>query len=186
MRHTRLAKAAHGLTELIGAPKTIGVACWSKTDWPGIAHDGDSIYSTYGLFVHEMPHWVHLSPGTCRAIETLLHSRPQFPNVYTADALETLTHEIMHAIGVDSEAAAECSSMQLSPFIAGILGVPAHYAMRLAAVDLQAYGRLPPSYRDKRRCRENGEWDLFKGKRSPPWHAIPLGLGRVATVGASG
>jgi hypothetical protein len=170
MRHTRLSEAAYELSKFVGTPRTIAVACWSKAEWPGIAHDRDGVYATSGLFMDDMPHWVHLSPGTCRSLETLLHHRPKFPNVYTADALETLTHEVMHAVGIDGEAEAECIGMQLSAFMAGMLGVPERYSIRLSALDLENYAGLPPGYIDRKRCREDGEWDLVKGQNSPPWH----------------
>ena len=74
--------------------------------------------STYGFWMGDMPHWVHLSPETCRGIETLLHNRPAYPNAFTADAIQTLSHEMMHALGVDNEAEAECLGMQVSAVLA--------------------------------------------------------------------
>ena len=62
---TRLSAAAYKLTEYIGSPKTVDVACWSRRDWPRVAGD-DDIYSTFGFWMGDMPHWVHLSPETCR------------------------------------------------------------------------------------------------------------------------
>ena len=104
-----------------------------------------------------MPHWVHLSPETCRGIETLLHNRPEYPNAFTADAIQTLTHEMMHALGVDSEAEAECLGMQVSAVLAEELGVPKHYALRLAHLNLENYVDLPPEYIDKKAVpRERG------------------------------
>jgi len=99
-----------------------------------------------------------------------------FPNVYVADALATVTHEVMHAIGIEDEAEAECLGMQLSAFMASRLGVPDHYAMRLSALDLENYTRLPPGYVDRKRCQEDGEWDVFKGRKSPPWHIDSIRL----------
>jgi branched-chain amino acid transport system substrate-binding protein len=166
---TRLSAAAYKLTEYIGSPKTVDVACWSRRDWPRVAND-DDIYSTFGFWMGDMPHWVHLSPETCRGIETLLHNRPAYPNAFTADAVQTLTHEMMHALGVDSEAEAECLGMQVSAVLAEALGVPKHYALRLAHLNLENYVDLPPEYIDRKRCRENGVWDLRQNEKSPPWH----------------
>src|SRR5262249_18603833 len=64
---TRLSATAYALTRRIGAPKSVDVACWSKAEWSEIATDGDPLYSTTGLYVEDMPHWVHLSPKVCRA-----------------------------------------------------------------------------------------------------------------------
>ena len=122
---TRLSDAAYKLSSTIGSPKTVDVACWSRQDWPRVADD-DDIYSTFGFWMGDMPHWVHLSPETCRGIETLLHNRPAYPNAFTADAVQTLSHEMMHALGVDSEAEAECLGMQVSAVLAQELGVPKH------------------------------------------------------------
>ena len=118
-----------------------------------------------------MPHWLHLSPGTCRAMETLLHKRPTYPNVYTADAVDTLTHELMHALGIDNEAQAECYALQLSVDLSKELGVPDHYAHRLSHLNLENYSDLAPEYIDRKRCSEDGAWDLAKGKNSSPWHS---------------
>jgi branched-chain amino acid transport system substrate-binding protein len=167
---TRLSDAAYRLSRFIGSPKTIDVACWSRWDWPKVADD-DDIYSTFGFWMGDMPHWVHLSPETCRGIETLLHNRPAFPNAFTADAVQTLSHEMMHALGVDSEAEAECLGMQVSAVLAQDLGVPKHYALRLSHLNLENYADLPPEYIDRKRCRENGVWDLREDAPSPPWHA---------------
>ena len=127
---TRLSAAAYKLSQFIGSPKTIDVACWSRWDWPRVADD-DDIYSTFGFWMGDMPHWVHLSPETCRGIETLLHNRPAFPNAFTADAVQTLSHEMMHALGVDSEAEAECLGMQVSAVLAA--GSRRAEALRAAA-----------------------------------------------------
>jgi branched-chain amino acid transport system substrate-binding protein len=170
VRHTGLSDAAYALSKLIGKPKTVNVACWSNRDWPTVAQEDDDVYATYGIWIWDMPHWLHLSPDTCRAFETLLHHRPAYPNVYTADAVDTLTHELMHALGVDGEAQAECYALQLSVDLARQLGVPGHYAMRLAHLNLENYADLAPEYIDRTRCREDGVWDLARGKPSPPWH----------------
>jgi hypothetical protein len=166
---TRLSDAAYALSRFVGSPKTIDVACWSRWDWPKVADD-DDIYSTYGFWMGDMPHWVHLSPETCRGIETLLHNRPKFPNAFTADAVQTLSHEMMHALGVDSEAEAECLGMQVSAVLAQELGVPKRYSLRLAHLNLENYEDLPAEYIDRKQCRENGVWDLREDEPSPPWH----------------
>jgi hypothetical protein len=119
-----------------------------------------------------MPHWVQLSAGVCRAMETLLKHRPLYPNVYTANAVEALTHETMHSIGIDNEAQAECFGMQLSFALADNLGVPDAYSLRLARLNLQNYADRPPSYINASRCREDGQWDLFPNRDSPPWHSL--------------
>ena len=78
---------------------------------------------------------------------------------------------MMHALGVDSEAEAECLGMQVSAVLAEDLGVPKHYALRLAHLNLENYEDLPPEYIDRKRCREDGVWDLRENQPSPPWHA---------------
>jgi branched-chain amino acid transport system substrate-binding protein len=166
---TRLSTAVYRLTEFLGTPKRIDVACWSRHDWPRVADDPD-IYETFGFWIGDMPHWVHLSPETCRGIETLVQNRPEYPNAFTADAIQTLTHESLHALGVDSEAETECLAMQVQAVLSTALGVPRHYAVRLAHLSLQNYVQLPPEYIDKARCRENGVWDIKQNESSLPWH----------------
>lgn len=171
IRDTRLATAAYSLTRLIGEPHTIDVACWSKQDWSHVSGDsGDTPYATLAFWTRTMPHWVHLSPGVCQALETLLNHRPLYPNVITADAVETLTHEMMHAIGISNEAEAECLGMQLSYVLADKLGIPPTYSLSLARLNLANYAHRPPSYIDTQRCREGGQWDIYPNENSPPWN----------------
>jgi branched-chain amino acid transport system substrate-binding protein len=170
MRHVVLSNVAYSLSKLMGRPVRVNVACWSKLDWFGLARDGDSEYTTDGFWWSKMPHWVHLSPEICRSMETLMHNRPQYPNVYTAEAVVTLTHEMIHAIGIEREALTECFAMQASAGVAGLLGVPEHYALRLAHLSLENYGEKPPSYIDRTHCREGGTWDILPEEDSPPWH----------------
>jgi hypothetical protein len=171
IQETRLSDAVYKLTEWIRRPRMVAVACWSDKDWNAFNGGGsDKVYSTVAFWSPDLPHWVQLSPQTCRAMETLLHHRPAYPNAITADAVVTLTHETMHAIGIEKEAEAECFGMQLTTFMAIELGVPAHYAQRLGQLSLQDYWSRPPDYIDTSRCREDGAWDLFPGEPSEPWH----------------
>lgn len=171
----RLSAASYWMTKAAGAPKKIAVACWNPTDWPGISGDsGDGIFATYGLYLPYMPHWVHLSPATCRGIETLLYHRPRVPNRIIAFAVDTVTHEMIHALGIRSEAQTECYAMQVSIIMALRLRVPLAYSQRLARLNLDNYLRHPARYIDTTRCRENGAWDLQPNKPSPPWHYLTL------------
>jgi hypothetical protein len=76
----------------------------------------------------------------------------------------------MHAIGIHNEARAECFGMQESAALAQSLGVPAHYAKRLAQLNLENYAARPPSYINRSTWREDGTWDLLPGEGSLPWH----------------
>src|SRR3989442_15914508 len=127
-----------------------------------------------------MPHTIHLSPGICRGVETLLYHRPLYPNAILANAVETVTHEMMHALGItrqryggSAEPIAECFGMQLSIVMAANLGVPLSYDKQLARLNLINYATRPLSYRDSYKCRENGAWDIFPTRPSPPWHDFP-------------
>jgi hypothetical protein len=91
-----------------------------------------------------MPRWINLSPGICRSIETLLYHRPRYPGPITADGMDTLTHEMIHALGVVDEARTECFAMQLSYFTDTSLGSPAWYGARLAHLSLGNYPEHPP------------------------------------------
>jgi hypothetical protein len=178
IKQSRLSRAAYSLSKLLGAPKTVAVFCWSDTDWVNVGGDsGDRVYSTLAFFAPLMRHWVQLSPTVCRAMEPLLYHRPRFANRFTANAVETLTHEMMHALGVtpqrygaNSEAVAECYGMQLSNLLAINLGAPYDYANSLSRYNLTNYKTRPPNYVNTSNCREDGAWDIFKGDDSPPWH----------------
>jgi hypothetical protein len=173
-KQTRLSTASYALSKYIGAPKTVAVFCWNEADWKNVSGNGDPYYTTLAFWSRSEPHWIELSPGVCRGIETLLYHRPRFPNAILADAIETVTHEMMHALGVhdvpQAEAKAECFGMQLSIIMAATLGVPIAYSNQLARLNLQNYVLRPPSYIDFNNCRENGAWDLFPNRASPPWH----------------
>jgi hypothetical protein len=171
VKQTRLSRAAYTLSKLLHRPKAIAVACWSPLDWENISGDNpESGYSTLGFYRLSMPHWVHLSPGICHTFETLVYHRPKYTNVHTADALDTLTHEMIHAIGIHNEAQTECYAMQLDFATGYALGLPLPYAENLDRLSLRNYFEHPPEYINITRCRENGQWDLTPGRDSLPWH----------------
>jgi hypothetical protein len=172
---TRLAAASYWIMKAVGLPKMLGVACWSAAHWPRISGDpGDTVYSTFGLYVPSMPHWIHLSPATCRGIETLLYHRPLYPNRIVANAVDTVTHEMIHALGVRNEAKTECLAMQVSLVMALRLGVPLRYSQQLAHLNLANYFLHPSQYVDTIRCSEGGAWDIAPNEPSPPWHDLGL------------
>jgi hypothetical protein len=171
--HRKLSDAAYRFSKLIGRPKTVAVACWSDRDWPSVSGEApDGPYATLGFYSPRLPHWLHLSPTTCRRLQSLLTSRPLYPNKYTSSALETLTHEMIHALGVSDEARTTCYAMQTSMFMANTLGLPGSYGARLARLTLKNYPLHPPRYINKQRCREGGAWDLWPDRPSPPWNAF--------------
>jgi hypothetical protein len=172
VKQSRLSQAAYGLSKALGHPKAIAVACWGGADWANISgQNPESEYTILGFHLFgSMPHWVDLSPGICHTFETLLYHRPKFANVVTANALDTLTHEMLHALGVRNEAQTECFAMQLS-FVTGVkLGLPLAYAENLDRLSLRNYFSHPPAYVDRERCREGGAWDLTPHTLSLPWH----------------
>jgi len=171
-RHTVLSGTTRRFSRLVGKPRQVAVACWSERDWASVNGDeADSVYSTLGFWQSSQPHWIHLAPTTCRALQTLLTSRPRYANASLASAVNTLTHELIHALGVKSEARTECFSMQSTTMMARQLGVPGAYADRLGRLTLRNYSLLEPGYVDRSRCREGGAWDLDPDQPSPPWHA---------------
>ena len=121
-----------------------------------------------------MPHWLQLSPGICHTMETLVYHRPLYSNRLTANAVDTLTHEMIHALGIRNEAVTECYAMQLNWITAHSLGVPLKYSFNLSRLSLDNYRLHPPSYVNLSACREDGAWDLYKGEPSLPWHSFAL------------
>jgi hypothetical protein len=173
VKQTRLSQAAYALSKVIGAPKAVAVPCWSTLDWRAIAGDNpERGYNILGFWEPGMPHWLQLCPGICNALETLTYKRPRFANRFTANAVDTLTHEMIHALGVRSEAATKCFSMQLLWLTARSLGVPPAYAENLSKLSLENYGFHPPQHVDRSACRENGALDLFKNRPSLPWNTF--------------
>ena len=175
VKQRKLSQAGYALSKALGLPKSIAVACWSTTDWQNISGDNpESTYSTLGMWNPFLPHWVSLSPGICRTFETLIYHRPKYANIYTSDALDTLTHEMLHSLGLRNEAQTECYAMQLSWVTGLAMGLPLSYAENLDRLSLRLYATHPPKYIDRNRCREDGAWDLSKGKPGLPWHLISL------------
>jgi hypothetical protein len=103
-------------------------------------------------------------------METLLTSRPQYPNVITANALDTVAHEMIHAMGIRNEPLTECFAMQTADVLGWYLGIRGRYLTGLSRLFLAAYKLLPDRYHDPVRCREGGVWDLEPKSPSSPWH----------------
>jgi len=80
---------------------------------------------------------------------------------------------MVHAMGIRNEAETECFAMQLSIVMAVELRVPLAYSKQLGRLTLANYFDHPSNYIDTNRCREDGQWDLFKNRPSPPWHDFP-------------
>jgi hypothetical protein len=174
-KHKVLSAATYRFTKEVGHPRLLSIACWSDRDWPGVSLNDDPLSSTLGFFSPLQPRWIHLSPQICRSLQTLLTSRPKYPNRLIADGVDTLTHEMIHAaFGVKNEALTECYSMQVTELMALDLKVPFTYAKRLGRLTLANYLDLPPKYIDRNRCSESGQWDLFPEEPSPPWHDFPV------------
>lgn len=170
-KHRKLTAAAYRYSVLLHRSRRIAVACWSDKDWPNVSGEApDDLYSTLGFWSRLQPRWLHLSPSVCRGLQTLLTSRPTYPNRITANALDTLTHEMLHALGWKDEALVECFSMQTSLLMAHTLGLGDRYGARLARLTLANYSSHPPRYTDVLRCREGGAWDIWPSEPSPPWH----------------
>lgn len=168
-KHARLSSAVYQYSKWIGYPRQVAVACWSDRDWPTVSESATH-HTLLGFWSPLQPRWLHLAPQTCRAMQTLLTSRPQYPNVITANALDTVAHEMLHAMGIHNEAMTECFSMQTADVLGWYLGIRGQYLKGLSRLFLAAYKHLLPKYRDPVRCREGGEWDNDPKHPSSPWH----------------
>lgn len=165
----RLSAAVYQYSKWLGYPRRVAVACWSDRDWPTVSESAEH-HTLLGFWAPLQPRWLHLAPQTCRAMETLLTSRPQYPNVITANALDTVAHEMIHAMGIQSEPLTECFAMQTADVLGWYLGIRGQYLKGLSRLFFAAYKFLPARYRDPVRCREGGAWDLEPKSPSSPWH----------------
>ena len=165
----RLSAAVYQYSKWLGYPRRVAVACWSDRDWPTVSESAEH-HNLLGFWAPLQPRWLHLAPQTCRAMETLLTSRPQYPNVITANALDTVAHEMIHAMGIRTEPLTECFAMQTADVLGWYLGIRGQYLKGLSRLFLAAYKLLPARYRDPVRCREGGAWDLEPKIPSSPWH----------------
>jgi hypothetical protein len=168
-KQTRLTTAVYQYSKWLGFPRRVAVACWSDRDWPTVTEMAEH-HNLLGFWAPTQPRWLHLSPRVCRAMETLLTNRPHYPNAIIANALDTVAHEMIHAMGIGNEAKTECLAMQTADVVGWYLGVRGQYLRGLSRLFLAANKQRPPQYRDAYRCREGGPWDLDPGHPSPPWH----------------
>jgi hypothetical protein len=80
------------------------------------------------------------------------------------------THEVLHTVGVTSEAAATCYALQLTPLMSRLLGTDLRYGGRLAQLLGRWYRRenLAPGYWSPQ-CRDGGRLDLSPDAAGWPW-----------------
>jgi len=116
-----------------------------------------------GFWLPYQSRWLHLSPKQCTDVQGLMSDRQ--PNGQRAYALSTVLHERIHAQDIPIEAQAECYSVQLVYEFARELNFTPTKAFRLTqlAVRKSNASFTGTRYRDPRRCRDGGAWDLYPG-----------------------
>lgn len=165
IKHVRLGEKLYSTMKRLGIPRVVAIACWSKADWPSVlrsvgAKAQDRID---GFWLSYQSRWVHLSPKQCSDVQGLMSDRQ--PNGQRAYALSTVLHERIHAQDIPIEAQAECYSVQLVYEFARELNFVPAKAVRLMELAVRKSNATftGTRYRDPRRCRDGGAWDLYPG-----------------------
>ena len=167
--HALLSEAVFEYSKWLGFPRRVGVACWSEGDWRSVAGSGEH-HILLGFWTPAQPRRLHLSPRVCRSLQALMSSRPRYADATSANALDTVAHEMLHAMGYRNEAQTECYAMQTADVVGHHLGVPRAYLKGLSRLFLVANSRRSSEYQDPIRCSEGGVWDLDPAHASAPWH----------------
>lgn len=145
-------------TRLARGPRA--VFCWSQDDWRALMGPKRDVAT--GFVEYRSPRQVHLAPEICAKLALIRYKRPRPPaTLGAAIGLLVFTHEVMHTVGVDNEAAATCFALQLSPLTSRLLGTSFAYGYRLAVLLTRWYSpsRLAPGYWSSE-CRDGGRLDL--------------------------
>jgi hypothetical protein len=169
IKHTVLTRLVYRTMKRLGLPRQLAFACWNRADWVSVVQaDGmepEAGSELLGFWLGRQPRWLHLAPGICSDVQSLLTTKR--PNARRGAALGTVIHETLHAYGVRNEAQTNCFAVQLVPVFAWNLGLSvarADYLGTLARNYTRRYA--PAGYWNRTRCRDGGPWDLFPGSRS--------------------
>lgn len=109
-----------------------------------------------------------LKYDACKAVYDWMGSDKQDPSEMEVVAVHVLAHESQHLAGVQSEAVAECYSVQTTEQAALLLGATAAQARALAVqYATQVYPRMPDDYRSAD-CKDGGMLDLHPDSSAWP------------------
>jgi len=150
------------------ARKRANVYCWSAADWNRLhvrrrEERGEGLawvlgYVPYGSTA------IHLAPEVCNRLDLIAYKkkRPQGTSrVDFAEAVDTLAHEAIHALGVTDEAITECYSLQLMDWTAMKLGTNYSYAREMSRSAWRVIYPLIPDEYWSPDCYSGGPLDLF-------------------------
>lgn len=153
-------------TELVG--KHAPVYCWNAADWNSLhvrrrEQSGEGLSWVLG-YVFRGSTAINLAPEVCNRLDLLAYkrSRPRGnARIDFAEAVDTLMHEAIHALGNTDEAVTECYSLQFMDWAAMKLGTNLAYARDMSTLAWRViYPRIPPQYRTDE-CYNGGPLDLF-------------------------
>jgi hypothetical protein len=153
----RLSKAVSAVT---GRPSE--VRCWTRSDWDALSKEIRPYDEIQG-YVPLGGRRIHLIGSSCAPLVELYQRR--FPKdaetrFDLASALNLLSHEAQHRLGVANEAKTECFGVQTVRRFARELGAPDQLAATLSRlVWTQVYPRMSEEYRSPH-CRDGGRFDL--------------------------
>lgn len=153
-------------TEIAG--KHAPVYCWNAGDWNSLhvrrrEQRGEGLSWVLG-YVPRGSTAINLAPEVCNRLDLIAYKRNRprgSARVHFAEAVDTLAHESIHALGVTDEAETECYSLQLMDWTAMKLGTNLAYARDMSTLAWRVlYPRIPPEYLTEE-CYNGGPLDLF-------------------------
>jgi len=137
------------------------VYCWNKADWAQLEPASKTTIAL-GYVEFRSRRQINLAPDVCSVLDRIYyhHQRPPItPSI--AFGLVTFTHEMIHTLGIQNEAVAQCFGMQFAWRAARLLGAGAVYGERVAQLAYRLYNPrvLPRKYLSSE-CRPGGKLDL--------------------------
>lgn len=149
--------------------KQANVYCWNAADWNTLhvrrrEQSGEGLTWILGYVPLATRTEINLAPEVCNRLDALAYKklRPRGKaRIDFAEAVDTLAHESIHALGVTDEAETECYSLQLIDFTAMQLGTNLAYARDMSKQAWNVlYPQIPSAYRTPD-CYNDGPFDLF-------------------------
>ena len=168
IKHSVLTRLVYRTMKRLGLPRQLAFACWNRADWVSVVQaDGmepEAGSELLGFWLGRQPRWLHLAPGICSDVQSLLTTRR--PNARRGAALATVIHETLPLRRPERGA----DELLRRPARARVRVEPrpsaarADYLGTLARIRYRRYA--PSGYWNRTRCRDGGPWDLFPGSRS--------------------
>jgi hypothetical protein len=121
--NTTYSSLLYNTLKQLRSPRMLSVVSWSIDDWQRVAPGGENGATTMTFWDPRTPRSLHVSPGICDLLSEAIDYKMD-RSAARAYALTTVTHEALHALGINSEAQTQCYAAQLVPAFAKAATLP--------------------------------------------------------------